>query len=68
MFHCKLQVSINFGNGFAISILICKKKYSVHSNATTTTTDQVCDYVFGKGMCCSGILDNAASPMGKICV
>jgi len=34
-----------------------------YNTATTTTTDQVCDYVFGKGMCCSGILDNAASPM-----
>ena len=42
------------------------KKFSFHSNATTTTTDQVCDYAFGKGMCCSGILDNGNSPMGKI--
>ena len=51
-----------------LQFLFSLLNFFFHSNATTTTTDQVCDYVFGKGMCCSGILDNAASPMGKICV
>jgi len=34
-----------------------------YNQVTMTSTDQVCDYVFGRGICCGGIQSNTTEPI-----